>query len=286
MMLRDQLVKREGLPIALADSGPHSKTRVFSAKRAVFRWGTTLHHSVLLGAALRAARFALQICRTQLVSCSRVRIFPSITVAAATPLRGRGAKGRAGLFAAGDSRSSLASLGTALRASRFAPQICRTRLFSSSRIRIPRWQRHALGKHADEEPEVKFGGREGFIPLPEVHELQRFSNIPEYPYLRKYPPKKRRLKRCDGSFFITTEDLQLRSHSGVVHDTHDPVSALRICPRSQRRLTGLDSRVGFTVVQIFCVQRILGRLLRTSGCIVRQVRQCFDTSQCSIHAAE
>jgi len=33
----------------------------------------------------------------------------------------------------------------------------------------------------------KFGGREGFIPLPEVHELKRFSNIPEYPYLRKYP---------------------------------------------------------------------------------------------------
>jgi hypothetical protein len=31
--------------------------------------------------------------------------------------------------------------------------------------------------------------REGFIPLPEVHELQRFSNIPEYPYLRKYPAR-------------------------------------------------------------------------------------------------
>jgi hypothetical protein len=29
------------------------------------------------------------------------------------------------------------------------------------------------------------GEREGFIPLPEVHEIKRFSNIPEYPYLRK-----------------------------------------------------------------------------------------------------
>jgi hypothetical protein len=30
------------------------------------------------------------------------------------------------------------------------------------------------------------GGREGFIPLPEVHEIKRLSNVPEYPYLRKY----------------------------------------------------------------------------------------------------
>jgi hypothetical protein len=33
----------------------------------------------------------------------------------------------------------------------------------------------------------KIGGREGFIPLSEVLELKRFSNTPEYPYLRKYP---------------------------------------------------------------------------------------------------
>jgi hypothetical protein len=32
--------------------------------------------------------------------------------------------------------------------------------------------------------------REGFIPLPEVHEIKRFSNIPEYPYLRKYLARK------------------------------------------------------------------------------------------------
>jgi hypothetical protein len=29
-------------------------------------------------------------------------------------------------------------------------------------------------------------GREGFIPAPEAHELQRFLNIPESSYLRKY----------------------------------------------------------------------------------------------------
>jgi hypothetical protein len=32
----------------------------------------------------------------------------------------------------------------------------------------------------------KIGGREGFIPAPKEHELQRLLNIPEYPYLRKY----------------------------------------------------------------------------------------------------
>jgi hypothetical protein len=42
--------------------------------------------------------------------------------------------------------------------------------------------------------------REGFIPLPEVHELKRFSNIPENPYLRKYLARKlarrREMTRC------------------------------------------------------------------------------------------
>jgi hypothetical protein len=32
--------------------------------------------------------------------------------------------------------------------------------------------------------------REGFIALPEVHEIKRLSNIPEYPYLRKYLARK------------------------------------------------------------------------------------------------
>jgi hypothetical protein len=57
-----------------------------------------------------------------------------------------------------------------------------------------------LAEHAVEELEVKFGGREGFIPLPEVHELKRFSNIPENPYLRKYLARKlarrREMTRC------------------------------------------------------------------------------------------
>jgi hypothetical protein len=39
--------------------------------------------------------------------------------------------------------------------------------------------------------------REGFIPLPEVHELQRFSNIPEYPYLRKYLAEKTPFERVN-----------------------------------------------------------------------------------------
>lgn len=78
------------------------------------------------------------------------------------------------------------TLGTALRASRFAPQISRTRLFLCSRVRIPRGQWHCPADHAVDFSTVKSGGREGFIPLPKVHELQRFANIPEYSYLRKY----------------------------------------------------------------------------------------------------
>jgi hypothetical protein len=44
----------------------------------------------------------------------------------------------------------------------------------------------------------RFGGeREGFIPLSKMHELQRFSNIPEYPYLRKYLAEKTPFKRVN-----------------------------------------------------------------------------------------
>jgi hypothetical protein len=35
----------------------------------------------------------------------------------------------------------------------------------------------------------KLAEREGFIPAPGDHELQRLLNIPEYPYLRKYLAK-------------------------------------------------------------------------------------------------
>jgi hypothetical protein len=59
-----------------------------------------------------------------------------LVIAAGISLSGRGAKWREGLFGAGDSSSPLASLGVALRASRFAPQICRTPAFSCSRVRI------------------------------------------------------------------------------------------------------------------------------------------------------
>jgi hypothetical protein len=51
--------------------------------------------------------------------------------------------------------------------------------------------------------------REGFIPLPKVHELQRFSDIPEYPYLRKYPPNASQeisfFDRSNGCFFSTAK---------------------------------------------------------------------------------
>ena len=58
--------------------------------------------------------------------------------------------------------------------------------------------------------------REGFIPLPKVHELQRFSNIPEYPYLRKYPSIKRAFSArpddflaCDRRSCRTSTDANL-----------------------------------------------------------------------------
>lgn len=98
-------------------------------ERDCSRLGTAAHPSRSLGAALCASRFAPQICRTRLFLSSRVRIFSAISEAVATPLSGRGAKGREGLFGAGDSSSPLASLGAALRASRFALQICRTQAF-------------------------------------------------------------------------------------------------------------------------------------------------------------
>src|SRR5688572_15188946 len=89
-----------------------------------------------------------------------------------------GSKGRILRERDGDRPLSRARARTALRASRIAPQICRTRLVSCSRVRIPRGPWYLPAKYAVEEPEVKFGGREGFISLPEVHELQRLSNIP------------------------------------------------------------------------------------------------------------
>lgn len=46
---------------------------------------------------------------------------------------------------------------------------------------------------AKSEKWLNLAEREGFIPLPEVHEIKRFSNIPEYPYLRKYPPGRTQL---------------------------------------------------------------------------------------------
>jgi hypothetical protein len=66
----------------------------------------------------------------------------------------------------------------------------------------------------------KSGGREGFIPLPEVHELKRFSNIPEYPYLRKYPSAKTSMMRGDRRLFSTPIG-HLRLNSGEVWRRHD-----------------------------------------------------------------
>jgi hypothetical protein len=51
-------------------------------------------------------------------------------------------------------------------------------------------------------PSLKIGGREGFIPAPKEHELKRLLNIREYPYLRKYLPRKRQFDLSNSDFFI------------------------------------------------------------------------------------
>ena len=66
----------------------------------------------------------------------------------------------------------------------------------------------------------KSGGREGFIPLPEVHEIKRLSNIPEYSYLGKYLARKRQLDRSNDYFFSTRID-------GVLEITQRPTCGCR-----------------------------------------------------------
>jgi hypothetical protein len=56
---------------------------------------------------------------------------------------------------------------------------------------------------------MNFGGREGFIPAPEDTVFRRVCEFPDYPYLRKYPSRKRQFDGNDGEFFSTTIDALL-----------------------------------------------------------------------------
>ena len=69
------------------------------------------------------------------------------------------------MFAAGDSRSPLAALGAALRASRFALQICRTRLFYVRGFESRRGHRERVTTCYVEGLEVNFGGERGIRTL-------------------------------------------------------------------------------------------------------------------------
>jgi hypothetical protein len=112
------------------------------------------------------------------------------------------------------------TLGAALCASNFAPQSCRTHgcfMFSGSNPAMA--AAHPDGSRF-EESAVKSGGREGFIPLPEVHELKRFSNIPEYPYLRKYPHTEwpRSLNNWSTPRLASSNILARQDEAFLVHD--------------------------------------------------------------------
>jgi hypothetical protein len=72
---------------------------------------------------------------------------------------------REGLFAAGDCRSPLATLGAAQRASNFAPQSCRTRLFELRGFESRRGNRERMATCYVEKLAVNSGGERGIRTL-------------------------------------------------------------------------------------------------------------------------
>ena len=107
------------------------------------------------------------------------------------------------------------TLGTALRASSFAPQSCRTKLVSCSRVRIPPTTPRAVSDVLRRVLAVNSGGREGFIPAPGELVSKGFFELPEYPYLRKYLATKRKFRPLPRLPFLSRQDSR---NTDCMHD--------------------------------------------------------------------